>query len=158
MSANLADAGVDGVLVETMPTVREAVAATAAATETGLPTLVSFVCDDTGRLLSGESLTDAIRAVRPFAPSALLVNCLPADAVIRALAKLQTVAADLPVGAYANAGRFVPGVGWEDTAAVDPDHYAAAAVQWRAAGATLIGSCCGTTPAHIRRLRELLPT
>jgi len=57
MSRNLASAGVDGILVETQHTIREAVAATNAATETGLPLMVSFVCGNDGRLLSGESLS-----------------------------------------------------------------------------------------------------
>ena len=52
--------GVDAILVETMNTIREAKAATQAAAKTSLPVLVSFVCDAKARLLSGESLSDAI--------------------------------------------------------------------------------------------------
>ena len=51
---------VDGVLVETMNTVAEAGAALEAANVAGLPALVSFVCDGSGRLLSGEPLEEAL--------------------------------------------------------------------------------------------------
>jgi len=38
---------------------------------------------------------------------------------------------------------------------VSPADYAAAARGWVAAGATIVGGCCGTTPAHIAALRAL---
>jgi homocysteine S-methyltransferase len=36
------------------------------------------------------------------------------------------------------------------TDAVSPTAYAAAARDWRALGASIIGGCCGTTPEHVR--------
>ncbi|MCX7939906.1 MAG: homocysteine S-methyltransferase family protein, partial [Thermoflexales bacterium] len=67
----LAEAGVDLLLIETQNTIREAVAAARAAASTGKPFWVSFVLDNQNRLLSGESLSDAVRAVLPFAPQAI---------------------------------------------------------------------------------------
>ena len=61
---NLATAGADGVLVETMNTVREAAAAARAARDVGLPVLVSFTCWEGAHLLSREPLAEAIEAVR----------------------------------------------------------------------------------------------
>jgi S-methylmethionine-dependent homocysteine/selenocysteine methylase len=156
MAANLANAGVDAILAETHNTIREAVAATRAATATGVPVLVSFVCGNDGRLLSGESLCDAVRAVVPFQPAAIMVNCVPADAVVPLLQEMQRAAPGVPCGAYANVGRPDPVQGWVNTDAQDPDRYAEFAEQWLAAGATIIGGCCGTTPAHVQRMRELL--
>jgi len=52
-AANLARAGADLLLIETMNSVREACAAVRAAKATGLPVWVSFACDDAARLLSG---------------------------------------------------------------------------------------------------------
>lgn len=49
---HLDDAGVDLLLVETMPTIREALAATRAAVRTGRPVLVGFTCDNGGRVVS----------------------------------------------------------------------------------------------------------
>jgi len=156
MARHLARAGVDGILVETQNTVREAVAATRAAAATGLPVLVSFVCGADGRLLSGERLGEAVRAVLPFRPVAVLVNCAPAPDVSRMLEELAEAASGLPFGAYANVGRLDPHGGWQDTDAVDPLRYAEYVRAWVQAGARLVGGCCGTTPEHIRRVRRVL--
>ena len=156
MAGNLADAGVDGILVETQLTIREAVAATQAATATKLPTIVSFVCGMDGKLLSGELLTEAVHAVIDFTPTALLVNCVPADVVVGLLKEIHETAPDVRIGAYANTGRYDAETGWSDTIAVDADAYAELARDWLTTGATIIGGCCGTTPQHIRALRPLI--
>jgi homocysteine S-methyltransferase len=155
MSQHLADAGVDTILVETHNAIREAVAATLAASATGLPVLVSFVCGVDGRLLSGETIAAAVNAVRPFRPTALLVNCIPSDAAEAMLRELQGEVDDVPCGVYANVGRPDPEQGWVNTDAVDPQRYARYAEGWLSTGARLIGGCCGTTPEHIRRLANI---
>ena len=156
MAEHLAAAGVDAILVETHNTIREAVAATNAAGQTGLPVLISFVGGVDGRLLSGESLEEAVRAVMPFAPAAVLVNCVPAESVPAMLEQLQPVVGDRLFGAYANIGRSDPVEGWINTDAQNPLVYAGCAESWLAAGARVIGGCCGTTPGHIDRLRALI--
>jgi S-methylmethionine-dependent homocysteine/selenocysteine methylase len=79
----------------------------------------------------------------------VLVNCIPAKQTLRFVSAI----ADLGVrfGAYANAGHTDDGLGWHP----DPDgpqRYADLAQGWVELGATLIGSCCGTGPAHIQEL------
>jgi len=155
MAENLAAAGVDFILVETQPTIGEAVAATRAAAATGLPVLTSFVCRADGCLLSGEPLAEAARAVIPLKPAAVLVNCAPARAMHRLLEILRGECGDTPRGCYANIGEPDDVRGWRNTAE-DPAIYAAHAQTWLAAGAHLIGGCCGTTPRHIERLRHLI--
>jgi len=147
----LAGAGCDLILIETMNTVREAAIAAEAAARTGLPIWVSFTLGGDDRLLSGETLAEAIRAIRPLGPQALLVNCIPVAQVSSALRALRDAVDDsrLRIGAYANVGHVDDEVGWTLTAAVSPRDYTAAAREWLALGATLIGGCCGTTPAHI---------
>lgn len=156
MASNLAEAGVDAILVETQNTVREAVAAAMAAAETGLPVFTCFVCGNDGRLLSGESLMEAALAVRRFRPQAILVNCVPAEDVLLMLQELRDTVPDVPLGAYANIGRPDPRQGWINTDAQDPEAYAGYAAMWLDFGAKIVGGCCGTTPAHIGRLRELI--
>ena len=63
---------------------------------------------------------------------------------------------DLPIGAYANAGRPDERIGWQSSAEPGADKYAEFARQWIDAGATLIGGCCGTGPAHIVSLRKTI--
>ena len=156
MSANLALADVDAILVETQNTIREARIAARSAIGTGLPVLVSFVCGRDGRLLSGEFLREAARELGSLGPDALLVNCLPADAVSRALMELRAAGAGLPIGAYANVGFADQRGQWVMTESVEPECYARMAAQWVGSGARIVGGCCGTTPEHIISLRQVI--
>ncbi|HEY8155505.1 MAG TPA: homocysteine S-methyltransferase family protein [Myxococcota bacterium] len=151
---NLAEAGVDAILCETHNSLREACAAARAASETGLPVLVSFVCWEGATLLSGERLADAVQVVRELRPAALLVNCLPPSNAMACLAVLAS--AGLPFGVYANLGAPDDATGFRRSRSVSPRQFAAAAAEWVAAGARLVGGCCGTTPAHIAAIRRSL--
>lgn len=151
----LAAEGVDLLLVETMPTVREAVAATLEAAATGLPVVTALVCDGDGRLLSGEDVEEAARALEPLGPVALVVNCTPAHRLHVALDRL-AAATTLPVGGYGNVGHADDEQGWTRTDALGPGQYLEFARRWLAAGARLVGGCCGTTPAHTAALRREL--
>ncbi|HQZ98702.1 MAG TPA: homocysteine S-methyltransferase family protein, partial [Thermoflexales bacterium] len=145
---NLSEAGCDLILVETMNTIREAVAGAKAAAQTGKPIWVSFTLNKHNDLISGEKLADAVQAVLPFNPQAILVNCIPVAQIAGALRVLRRAApAALPIGAYGNVGHVDDVTGWTLTHAVTPSAYAQAAQEWRKIGATIIGGCCGTTPA-----------
>jgi S-methylmethionine-dependent homocysteine/selenocysteine methylase len=155
----LAEAGCDLLLVETMNTTREAVAATRAAAATGLPVWVSFMLGPDHGLLSGEDLGDAVRAVLAYGPRAVLVNCLPVAQVGAALARLGECAAlsqGTRIGAYANAGHVDEQGIWSAEHAVAPPDYTAAAREWFRQGASIVGGCCGTTPEHIRALAAMI--
>lgn len=156
MADCLAECGVDVILVETMNTLREAVAATRSAVATGRPTLASVVCGRDGRLLSGEPISVAAKELTALQPDALLINCAPAPVLHRSLASLRDNTS-LPVGAYGNVGFRDKNGGWLQTDAVQPAAYAAYAHRWSTAGAKLIGGCCGTSPAHIAALRKAFP-
>jgi S-methylmethionine-dependent homocysteine/selenocysteine methylase len=139
---HLVEAGADAILVETMNTIREAVATVRAARECGAAAFASFVSRREARLLSGEPLDEAVDAVAEYGPLAVGVNCLPLDAVAPCLGVLQRVA--LPFLVYAN----LIGPGEERT----PEEFARAAAGWIEAGAAVVGGCCGTRPDHIRAL------
>ena len=143
-AGHLVAAGVDAILVETMNTGREALAAARAAREAGAEVLVSFVCGPDARLLSGEPLAEALAALAPLAPLALGVNCLAPSEVAPCLRLLR--AGGRPFLVYANASG----------AGSDPARYALSARDWLDAGAACIGGCCGTTPAHLAALARLV--
>jgi homocysteine S-methyltransferase len=179
---DLAAAGVDLLLVETMNTIREALAAARAASATGLPTIVSFVCRSDGRLFSGERVSDAARALldaerRGSSHSAssanlagLGINCTPTKSLHEPLRELvETIRAverphsrdasrDVPlaIAAYGNVGHTDAISGWTNTADVSPTEYSDCAAQWLALGATIVGGCCGTTPSHLAALARHL--
>ncbi len=156
MAEILADSGVDLILAETHPTIREAAAAARASRDVGLPVMVSWVCGRDNRLLSGECLGGAVAAVLPFEPLAVLVNCLPAETAQEAVCQLVQSAGSVPVGVYANTGWADVEGCWTQGGSVRPAVYAELAAGWADRGARLIGGCCGTTPAHIAALRRML--
>ncbi len=147
---HLAEAGVDAILVETMNTRREAVAALRAAEAAGAPALASFVCWEPGRLLSGEPLADAAAAAADAGAHAVLINCLPPSNVAACLDVL--AAQPLPFGVYANLGEPEDELGFRRSEELSAEEFGALAASWRARGARVLGGCCGTTPDHLAQL------
>jgi len=150
MAQALAAAGVDRLLCETFPHVGEGLIAVEEAVATGLPTWAAFTAGPEGALLSPQALGDAAREAVARGASAVLVNCVPARLTLGYVERL--VGLGVPFGAYANAGAVDEGVGWGEGG---EDRYLGYARRWAEAGATLIGGCCGTTPAHIAALQAL---
>lgn len=154
----LAASGVDVILVETMGSARELLAAARAAVATGLPVVASMVTDGAGRLLSGDPIAEAVSpllALEPQ-PTAFGLNCVPARRIGGDLEVLARAARGLPLAAYANTGRPLDSVGERTSEPIAPEEYAVCGKHWIAAGARLVGGCCGTTAAHTRALRELI--
>jgi len=151
----LVEAQVDLILVETMNTISEARAALQAVRNTStLEVWVSFVCAADGNLLSGESMANAVEALSPLGPSAILINCTDVTSTTLALEKL-IQSSTVTVGAYANMGHAESTLGWEFADELTADRYANCAEEWVRMGARMIGGCCGTTPAHTEALRNL---
>jgi S-methylmethionine-dependent homocysteine/selenocysteine methylase len=157
---SLAATGVDFLMVETMPTAAEAMIALQAAVETGLAATIGFVCaplraGEPVRLLSGETLADAVAEVTDLGPAVIFVNCAAPPVITAALRELREMTL-LPVGAYANVGTIDDEVGWSPDERVTGDVYAAQAKEWLDLGARVIGGCCGTNPTHTAALRRLI--
>jgi methionine synthase I (cobalamin-dependent) len=151
---HLVECGVDLILIETINTIREALIITKLAAITGTPVIVSFVCNKDGKLLSGESITDAAREILPLGVSAIGVNCGPTLNLINPLNELKNIVGkDFPLIAYGNIGYADETVGWVNTDSENPKVYCEHAIHWPA---KIIGGCCGTTPAHIVELNKLI--
>jgi S-methylmethionine-dependent homocysteine/selenocysteine methylase len=149
---HLLEGGVDLLLIETMNSIREAVIAAKIATATGLPTWVTFVCDQEGQVLSGESLTHAAEILMPLGVKALGVNCMPAHTIAQPLTELRAICGEtFPLVAYGNIGYEDDEQGWINTDSTDPAGYLRHAQTWPA---QVIGACCGSTPEHIRKLKQ----
>lgn len=146
----LAGLGIDLFLVETFAHPAEAHVAVEEAVATGLPTWLALTAGPEEDLLTPARMRQAAHGAVQRGASAVLVNCVPASSTggwLEAVAGL-----GVPIGAYANAGHPDEGLGWgkERRAA---ERYSALARGWIDRGATLLGSCCGTGPEHIRALR-----
>ena len=159
----LANAGVDLILLETMNKIGEAEAALQIAKRSGLPVWVSFALAPGGKfILSGEPIADGARALESLGCDAILLNCAPPDDIAIGLEELGKIC-NVPFGAYAHIGRYDP-PSWKfdfhpqlvDTDAWPPERYAACVEKWQQMGAAIIGGCCGTTPAHIKAVKDAL--
>lgn len=149
---HLVDGGVDLLLIETMNSIREAVIAAKIASATGVPVWVTFVCDKDGRILSGELLTHAAELLIPLGVEALGVNCMPAHTIAQSLSELRAMCGEsFPLVAYGNIGFADEEQGWINTDTTDPEGYLQYANAWPA---QIIGACCGSTPDHIRKLKQ----
>jgi len=146
----LAEAPVDLLLVETMPTPRELAAATRAAVATGLTTWCAVTLGPRGNFFDAAGVAEAAALAADAGAEAFLLNCSPAGAITPLLERLAaTDRRPARLGAYGNA-IFAGETEWS------PERYADEARRWVAAGATILGGCCGTTPHHLRALRRAL--
>lgn len=152
----LAGAGCDLLLCETFPVALEAWVAVEACVATGVPTWVAFTAGPDGSLMTPEIMRDAARGALERGAACVLVNCTPALVTLPYVQALATLGAR--VGAYANAGRVDDAMGWQTDQVPGAERYAELAAEWVAAGATVIGTCCGTSPAYTEALSRRFTT
>ncbi|MDY6826932.1 MAG: homocysteine S-methyltransferase family protein [Bacillota bacterium] len=154
----LTEEGVDGLIIETVSDLREAVCALKACREkSNLPVILSLAYSSTGkggRTIMGATVEEAAEAAEKYGADAVGANCGDLDplgmAEIVALYKKSTA---LPVIVQPNAGK--PKLaGGKNVFDMQPDEFAEGLSFCITAGAAIVGGCCGTTPAHIEALRR----
>ena len=153
----LADAGVDLLIIETMPALNEAREALLAAEETApnLPVLVMVTVDDDSNCLDGSSPDQAAALLTEWGAGAIGVNCSTGPATVLTALEAMRGATDLPLAAMPNAGmpRAIEG---RNIYLCSPEYMASFARKAIAAGAQIVGGCCGTTPNHTRAMRSAM--
>ncbi|MEM1418039.1 MAG: homocysteine S-methyltransferase family protein [Myxococcota bacterium] len=146
----------DLLLCETFPHADEALLAVEAAVATGRETWLALTAGPDADLMTPEGMGRVARRAADAGAAAVLVNCISVPATAAFVAALAAAAPDVPVGAYANAGRPDEGIGWEGAPEPGARAYAGVAESWVAQGASIIGGCCGTGPAHVAALAMTL--
>ncbi len=154
LCAVLVEEGVDLLLCETFSNLREGLIAVECAVRTGVETWAAFTPGPEGKLATASDIGRAAAEAARLGARAVLVNCV---AAAKALPYVEAVrgAVEARVGVYANAGAVSDGIGWGANQE-GAKAYADYAKQWTRAGATIIGGCCGTGPAHIAALSRAL--
>ena len=153
----LAEAGVDLLVAETMLGVEETMAALdAAGTVCDLPMMCSLTLEADGTALFGGSAVEAVVALQEMGACAVGLNCSVGPDQLRAVVAEMYRVARVPVIAKPNAGMPVITETGQAVYSMDAPRFAAAMMELVDAGATVVGGCCGTTPDHIRMLREAL--
>ena len=156
----LAKGNVDGFIIETVIDLREAICAIRACREVAsLPILASLsfaTPDQGGRTIMGNKAADCAVALAEAGASVVGANCGDLDPfqMAQVVSEFRT-ATSLPVLAQPNAGtpKLVDGKTLFD---MPPDEFAKGISECLESGATLVGGCCGTSPAHIRAVADML--
>ncbi len=156
----LADCGVDIIIIETMTDVREAeIAVRAAKSEAAAPVACSVSFDPGAhgfRTVFGQDPALAASQLSKAGADVVGSNCGTVDPEqMSEIVAQMSKAASVPVCAEPNAGK--PELtGGAVIFGLAPEPFADGALKCVQAGASLIGGCCGTTPAHIAALARRL--
>jgi 5-methyltetrahydrofolate--homocysteine methyltransferase len=150
--------GVDVLWIETMSALDEVHAAIegARAAAPDIPVIATMTFDTRGRTMMGVTPEQAAEALLGWGADAIGGNCGNGpDELVPVIARMHAVAADAIIVAKSNAG--IPElVDFRTVYRADPDEMATRAVEFRDAGARIVGACCGSTPDHLRAMREAL--
>lgn len=150
----LENAGVDLFVVETMMSLQECRAALIAIREVSeLPVMVTLTYNEDGRTLFGTTPEVAVVVLQSLGADVIGINCSTGpEEMVAPVAKMAEYAT-IPILAKPNAG-FPELDGKKTVYKLTPEEFAHAGQQLVEAGASLVGGCCGTTPAHIRALTD----
>ena len=151
------DAGVDLFIIETMTDLAEIKAAVLACRENSdLPVFATMTFEEDGRTFLGTSPEVAAITLDAIGADVLGINCSQGPAELRGLAARMLTVTDKPVMVQANAG--LPRVDDDGNTVFDiqAPEYAEAVAGMIADGVSVVGGCCGTTPAHMAALRTLI--
>lgn len=146
----LAEAGVDLFVIETQFDLAEAKAALRAVRSvSSLPVVVSFSYDRGTRTMMGVRPSVMAAELADGGANVFGINCgRSLEDNFKALGELRA-ATQLPIWFKPNAGLPVLDKDANPTYTVSPDQMGAQASTWVAAGAQIVGGCCGTSPAHL---------
>jgi len=152
----LVEAGVDCLMLETFRDLNEVRAAVEAARDAAGPDMVLMAhlsIEDDGRLQDGTSTEDFTRALDALPVDVIGLNCSSGPKVMLETLEKMGAFTNKPLSALPNAGlpASVDGRNIYLCSAEYMAHYAARFLQ---AGARIVGGCCGTTPEHIKEIRN----
>ena len=146
--------GVDGFILETFSDVEELHAALRAVQSlSDLPVIAQMTIGDDGLTHYGTAPETFAQQLAEWGADVIGVNCSVGPAgVLEAVEKL-VKATDRPISAVPNAG-LPKDVGDRKIYLASPEYMASYARRMIEAGARIVGGCCGTTPEHIKKIRD----
>jgi 5-methyltetrahydrofolate--homocysteine methyltransferase len=157
-AAALIAGGVDVIWIETMSHLSEIRAAIQGVRQVsaGIPIIATMTFDTRGHTMMGVSPEQAVTSLAAWGADAIGGNCGNGpDELLPVIERMHAAAPDVTLVAKSNAG--MPEL--VDLRAVyraDPATMAEAGLAFQAAGARIIGACCGSTPAHLAAMAEAL--
>ena len=156
----LAEAGVDGFLIETMFDLRESLCALRSCKDIGSDAVIASIAFATeqngGRTIMGDAAGQCAKRLTDEGADIVGANCGDLDpSQTAAVVSFFREATSLPILAQPNAGR--PKLIDDKTVfEMTPEPFAEGIAKCIQAGAKVVGGCCGTTPEHIRAVAQML--
>lgn len=157
----LLEGGVDLLTIETIPDIAEMREAIAAAREcSDLPIIAMLTFAEDGRTVAGNEVAAAVEMLLEHRVDVIGANCSVGPQ--RLLRVIDTYTRELDRRGAARPLACIPNAGWPTQQGgrmiypSSPDYFAKFALQAADAGVTVIGGCCGTTPAHIEAMTRAL--
>ena len=150
--------GVDLIWIETMSDLEEIHAAITGVRRVApaIPIIATMTFDTRGHTMMGVSPERAVRALVDWGADAIGGNCGNGpDEIIPVIAKMRAAAPDALLVGKSNAG-MPELVDMQAVYKAEPAMMADYALEVRDAGATIIGACCGSTPAHLAAMAAAL--
>jgi homocysteine S-methyltransferase len=151
----LAEAGADLFVLETFAVIEELELALQVAEELGLPAVAQMAFFEEGRTRHGLTAEDVARRLSAAGAAVVGANCGSGPRELRTVLQRMATVTDLPLSGFANSG-FPQYVNGRYIYLATPDYFADMGREMVAAGACLVGGCCGTTPEHIQALAKSL--
>ena len=150
--------GADVLACETIPDQEEATVLCELLASATTPAWISFSCRDARCISDGTPVAEVAAGLRAH-PTVLAigVNCTSPQFVASLIREIRSAAPDKAVVVYPNSGERYDAVNNRWLGTVSPLDCAAAAREWVAAGASLVGGCCRMGPGHIAAMRTQLP-
>ncbi len=145
---NLANSGVDFILNETQSHLDEIKIICKICSENGIPFVLSLYYDSNFRILSGEKLEIVFDEILKYKPLAIGFNCIKPD-----LFPKNKSFREHNWGAYFNCGAGAQNSG-EIICGISPETYIFQIKKTLSYSPSFIGACCGSTPEHIKLLKE----
>ena len=153
----LVDAGVDVILMETMTSMDEAMAALEAAQQVcDLPVLCSMTIDADGSIYAGGHIFEAAETLQEMGADAVGINCSVGPEQLVSIVEGLNQRLHIPMIVKPNAG--MPKISDTGEASYDmtPERFGRNMKVLLEKGAKIVGGCCGTTPDYIRELKKII--
>ena len=148
----LIDSGVDFILNETQSHLDEIMIICQHCDKNSIPYVLSLYVDENLNLLSGENVKLVLNILRDHNPIAIGFNCITPD-IFNHLIRSTTITS--PWGYYLNCGSGNP-TDKMINCGIQPDEYINSVKNSLAYKPVFIGSCCGSNPAHTKKIREFV--
>ena len=151
----LADAGIDLIAAETMINIEETLAAVDAANSVcDLPIMCTMTVEADGSIFSGGTAIEAAGSLEAAGADAVGINCSVGPDQLVSVVRSIKENVSIPVIAKPNAG--MPTIDDRGNAvySMNPEDFASYMKILIENGASVVGGCCGTTPAFIKALHD----